>query len=153
MGDRVIFSVILAATTVTSTIPQVLILTKSVSAAEELFQTIDRPSAIDPLAETGERPTECIGDIEVSSIEFSYPSRPDAKVLKGLSIQIPAGKTTALVGASGSGKSTIIGLLERWYLPTSGSIYLDGKEISKLNIQWLRTQMRLVQQVSSIIGG
>lgn len=122
-------------------------ITKSVSAADELFQTIDRQTAIDPLAETGERPTKCDGEIELAGVCFAYPSRPDAKVLDNLSIHVPSGKTTALVGASGSGKSTIIGLLERWYNLTDGKIFLDGQDISNLNVQWLRRQMRLVQQV------
>jgi ATP-binding cassette subfamily B (MDR/TAP) protein 1 len=68
-------------------------------------------------------------------------------VLLGLNLSIPANKTTALVGASGSGKSTIVGLIERWYVPASGSILLDGRDVSELNIQWLRTNVRLVQQV------
>lgn len=138
---------ILAATSITSTLPQIINITKSVSAADELFQTIDRPTAIDPLSEAGERPNQCNGEIELAGVCFAYPSRPDAKVLDHLSIRIPSGKTTALVGASGSGKSTIIGLLERWYNPTDGKILLDGQNISSLNLQWLRTQMRLVQQV------
>lgn len=130
-----------------------MLITKSMAAADELFQTIDRPSAIDPLAGTGERPEECKGDVQLFDVEFTYPSRPDAKILDRLSINVPAGKTTALVGASGSGKSTIIGLLERWYLPTDGKITLDGKDISTLNVQWLRTQMRLVQQEPVLFSG
>lgn len=57
------------------------------------------------------------------------------------------GKTTALVGSSGSGKSTVTGLLERWYDPDSGQITLDGIDIKELNLQWLRTNIRIVQQV------
>lgn len=68
-------------------------------------------------------------------------------MLKDISLDIPAGKTTAFVGASGSGKSTIIGLLERWYLPSSGRLLLDGVDISTLNVKWFRSQMALVQQV------
>jgi ATP-binding cassette, subfamily B (MDR/TAP), member 1 len=59
---------------------------------------------------------------------------------------VPAGKTTALVGASGSGKSTIIGLIERFYEPVGGEIFLDGHEISTLNLRWLRRQVSLVNQ-------
>ena len=87
------------------------------------------------------------GDVELENVEFSYPTRPDTRVLKNFSLHAPAGKVTALVGHSGSGKSTIVGLLERWYNPTSGTIKLDGRPISSLNIAWLRKNVRLVQQV------
>jgi ATP-binding cassette subfamily B (MDR/TAP) protein 1 len=95
----------------TTIAPQIITLTKASSSAEELFKTIDRQSEIDPLNEEGKVPATCIGSIEIENVDFSYPARPDIKVLKGLSLSAPANKTTALVGASGSGKSTIIGLL------------------------------------------
>lgn len=74
----------------------------------------------------------CDGSIEIRNLAFAYPSRPGAPVLRDFNISIHAGKTTALVGASGSGKSTVVGLLERWYAPSSGSIMLDGTYISGL---------------------
>lgn len=122
-------------------------LTNAAAAAAELFTIMDKPSSLDPLAEGGARPDQCPGQIEVKGVGFAYPSRPTAQVLRDFTVSIPAGKTTALVGASGSGKSTIIGLLERWYEPSSGSIRLDGIEISDYNTKWLRTRIRLVQQV------
>src|SRR5690606_14605021 len=64
-----------------------------------------------------------------------------------------ARKTTALVGPSGSGKSTIIGLINRWYNPASGDITLDGRPISELQLQWLRTNVRLVQQEPTLFSG
>lgn len=72
---------------------------------------------------------------DVSHVSFSYPTRPGVAVLNDFSLHIPAGKVTALVGASGSGKSTIIGLLERWYNPVSGTVKLDGQPIDRLNLQ------------------
>lgn len=86
-------------------------------------------------------------------MRFAYPARPDVPVLHGLNLQIPADKTTALVGTSGSGKSTIFGLVERWYLPSHGSITLDGHPIESLNLQWLRTSIRLVQQEPTLFSG
>ncbi|KAK3070096.1 hypothetical protein LTS18_000141, partial [Coniosporium uncinatum] len=71
----------------------------------------------------------------------------------GLNLVIPANKTTALVGSSGSGKSTVVGLLERWYSPTGGALYLDGLDISSIYIQWLRTNIRLVQQEPVLFSG
>jgi ATP-binding cassette subfamily B (MDR/TAP) protein 1 len=108
---------------------------------------IDRESKIDSLSEEGEKISGLRGDIKLQGVRFSYPSRPDVPVLHGLGLNIPADKTTALVGASGSGKSTIFGLLERWYEPSEGSITLDGCPVEKLNLQWLRTSIRMVQQV------
>ncbi|OAL47500.1 multidrug resistance protein-like protein 1 [Pyrenochaeta sp. DS3sAY3a] len=154
-GDvfTVILAVIVAATAMTSIAPQILALTKASSAAEELFRTIDRQSEIDPLSEEGLVPPTCKGDIEIENITFAYPARPDITVLKGLTLSAPAGKTTAIVGASGSGKSTIIGLLERWYDAHTGSIHLDGTNIRDLKLNWLRTNIRLVQQEPVLFSG
>ncbi|RYP32537.1 hypothetical protein DL767_005149 [Monosporascus sp. MG133] len=154
-GDivTVIFAVVLAATSLTQIAPQIITITKAAAAADELFRVVDMKSAIDPLSSAGLTPEKCVGEIEVKALEFSYPSRPDTKVLNGLSLSIPAGKTTALVGASGSGKSTIVGLLERWYDPAAGMVLFDGLDIQKLNIAWLRTQIRLVQQEPVLFSG
>jgi len=133
--------------------PQIMAFTKASSSAQEIFQTIDRQSEIDPLDEGGQVPTTCIGDIRIEGVSFAYPARPDITVLDGLQLSAPANKTTALVGASGSGKSTIIGLLERWYDCPSGTIFLDGVDIKHLNLHWLRTNVRLVQQEPVLFAG
>jgi ATP-binding cassette subfamily B (MDR/TAP) protein 1 len=149
----VILAVIVAATAMTQIAPQILAFTKASSSAEEIFRTIDRQSEIDPLNDGGKVPTTCIGDIHIEGVSFAYPARPDITVLKGLQLSAPANKTTALVGASGSGKSTIIGLLERWYDLPSGKIFLDGVDIRELNLHWLRTNIRLVQQEPVLFAG
>ena len=107
----VILAVIVAATAMTQIGPQVLALTKASSSADELFKTIDRKSEIDPLSDEGIVPTECKGDIEIRNVSFAYPARSGTTVLKNLTLSAPASKTTALVGSSGSGKSTIVALL------------------------------------------
>jgi ATP-binding cassette, subfamily B (MDR/TAP), member 1 len=127
--------------------PQTINISKAASAADELFKTIDRESEIDVFSDSGLTPESCLGDIEISDVHFAYPSRPEANVLNGMSLKIPANKTTALVGASGCGKSTMVGLLERWYNPASGTLRLDGANISELNLRWLRSRIRVVQQV------
>ena len=137
----------------TTIAPNIIALTKASSSADELFKTIDRKSEIDPLSEEGNIPAVCKGVIEIEDISFAYPARPDIMVLKSLTLSAPAGKTTALVGASGSGKSTIIGLIERWYDQASGTIYLDGTDIRELNLTWLRTNIRLVQQEPVLFSG
>jgi ATP-binding cassette subfamily B (MDR/TAP) protein 1 len=154
-GDvfTVILAVIVAATAMTTVAPQILALTKASSSADELFKTIDRKSEIDSLSEDGKVPAICKGVIEIKNISFAYPARSDITVLNNLTISAPAGKTTALVGASGSGKSTIIGLIERWYDQASGLITLDGIDIRELNLRWLRTKVRLVQQEPVLFSG
>jgi ATP-binding cassette subfamily B (MDR/TAP) protein 1 len=149
----VVLSVTLGATSILFVLPQVQAITNASSAAAELFSIIDQPSLLDPLSSDGRRPTTCTGEIEIRNLRFTYPTRPTAPVLQELSLSIPAGKTTALVGPSGCGKSTIIGLLERWYQPTSGHILLDGHDIADFNTNWLRSNVRLVQQEPTLFQG
>jgi ATP-binding cassette subfamily B (MDR/TAP) protein 1 len=126
-----------------------VVVAKSCTAAEKLFEVIDREPMLDTIANIGKTipDSRLQGRIEFRDVHFAYPSRPDAVVLDGLTISFPANKTTAIVGASGSGKSTIVGLLERWYDCTEGDITVDGVDIADLDVKWLRTQARLVQQV------
>ncbi|KAM0278372.1 hypothetical protein ACHAQH_005192 [Verticillium albo-atrum] len=149
----VLFSVVIAASSVLSLAPHTVAFSRAATAAAELFTLIDRPSAINPFDTSGARPESTAGVIEIEGLDFTYPTRPDARVLENFTLQVPAGKVTALVGASGSGKSTIIGLLERWYNPDAGTIKLDGINISELNLMWLRTNVRLVQQEPVLFDG
>ncbi|KAI7325846.1 putative ABC transporter [Hortaea werneckii] len=149
----IILSVTLGATSVLFFLPQLEAIANASSAAAELFFIIDKPSTLDPLSSTGNRPETCTGDIEINDLSFSYPTRPGVPVLHNLNLKMPAGKTTALVGPSGCGKSTIVGLLEQWYQPTSGQIFIDGQDIADLNINWLRSQVRLVQQEPTLFQG
>ncbi|KAK8639629.1 hypothetical protein V6N13_138002 [Hibiscus sabdariffa] len=119
---------------------------KAKTSAASIFGIIDRESKIDPSDESGMTLENVKGDIELRHVSFKYPSRPDIQILRDLSVSIRAGKTVALVGESGSGKSTVISLLQRFYDPESGSITLDGVEIQKLQLKWLRQQMGLVSQ-------
>ena len=86
------------------------------------------------------------GDISLHDIDFHYPTRPGVQVLQKLSIDIKAGQKVALVGSSGCGKSTTIGLLERFYDPLAGRITLDGDNTKEFNIRWLRSLLGLVSQ-------
>ncbi|KAH0705577.1 hypothetical protein KY290_010266 [Solanum tuberosum] len=92
------------------------------------------------------------GEIEFKHIEFAYPSRPESIVLKDFNLKIPRGKTVALVGGSGSGKSTVIALLQRFYDPLAGEILLDGVVINRLQPKWLRSQMGLVSQEPALFA-
>lgn len=149
----VLFSITVAATSLTQLAPNIITFTSATSAAAVMFRAIDRKSEINPLSEDGLRPESIEGRIQLSNINFTYPTRPNAPVLQDFTLEVPPGKVTALVGASGSGKSTIVALLERWYNPTNGSISLDGRSIKDLNLRWLRTNIRLVQQEPVLFMG
>ena len=93
------------------------------------------------------------GKIAMKDVKFSYPSRPDQAVYPGLSVNIEAGTTVALVGSSGCGKSTLVSLLERFYDIDAGDITLDGRSVKDLNVQWLRQQIGLVSQEPVLFSG
>ncbi|CAF3925575.1 unnamed protein product [Rotaria sp. Silwood1] len=96
--------------------------------------------------ETGLKKDHLIGDIHFSNVHFSYPSRPDIKVLNGISFDVKRGQTTALVGSSGSGKSTCVQLLQRFYDFDSGAIFIDDHQIIEYNLKWLRQHIGVVSQ-------
>ncbi|KAF4999995.1 hypothetical protein FGRMN_2076 [Fusarium graminum] len=149
----VLLSVVIAAVQLTQLTPYTIDFSRAMSGAAQLFTLIDRASTIDPLSKDGETPSETVGHVELENISFAYPTRPGITVLENFSLNVPAGKVTALVGQSGSGKSTIVGLLERWYNPKSGTIKLDGRPIDQLNLNWLRRNVRLVQQEPVLFEG
>ncbi|XP_065439341.1 ATP-dependent translocase ABCB1-like isoform X1 [Chrysemys picta bellii] len=115
-------------------------------AAYEVYKVISKHRLLDSSAKEGYRPDKLKGDITFKNIHFCYPSRPDVKILKGLNLKVQSGKTIALVGSSGCGKSTAIQLLQRFYDPVQGEVTLDGRDIRTLNIKWLREHIGLVSQ-------
>ena len=123
-----------------------LAITRACGAAANLYATIDRVPEIDSANEDGLKPEKIEGEVSFENVNFSYPSRPDVPVLKDLTLTFPAGKTIALVGASGSGKSTVTSLIERFYDVQEGAVKLDGVDVKKLNLKWLRSQIGLVSQ-------
>ncbi|KAM6523090.1 hypothetical protein FSOLCH5_003709 [Fusarium solani] len=148
----ILMSVMIGAFNLGNVAPNLQAFTNAVAAAAKIFNTIDRVSPLDPTNDEGEKLDHLEGSIRLSNIKHIYPSRPEVVVMNDVSLDIPAGKTTALVGASGSGKSTIVGLVERFYDPVDGTVYLDGHDISKLNLRWLRQQMALVSQEPTLFG-
>jgi ATP-binding cassette subfamily B (MDR/TAP) protein 1 len=142
----VVMSSMIAGQSIGHILPHISAFGQAVAAATKVFNTIERRSPIDPEAEAGEKPEKFIGNLEFRNIKHVYPSRMDTTVVEDFNLVIEAGKMVAMVGASGSGKSTIFGLLERFYLPVNGKVYLDGKDISTLNLRWLRRHIALVSQ-------
>ncbi|XP_026313887.1 multidrug resistance protein homolog 49-like [Hyposmocoma kahamanoa] len=122
-------------------------------AAFNLFKLLERSSKIDALQDAGERPISFKGNIVFDNIYFNYPSRPDVKVLRGLNLSINAGETVALVGSSGCGKSTILQLLQRMYEPDSGTITVDGYQLTDLNLHNYRTSIGVVGQEPVLFSG
>lgn len=151
MGDggkvvTVLFSVVIGTSSLTMIAPAIGDFTKGAAAAKSVLELIDQEPHIDPISEEGKKPESIQGQISVKGVTFAYPARPTMNVLSSVNMEFEAQKTTAIVGASGSGKSTIVALTERWYDPASGSIELDSDDIKTLNVKWLRSQIGLVQQ-------
>ncbi|PPQ96673.1 hypothetical protein CVT26_010302 [Gymnopilus dilepis] len=132
--------------------PEMQAITHGRGAAAKLYDTIDRVPEIDSANPGGLKPETIHGEIVLENVKFSYPSRPTVQVVKGLNIKFEAGKTAALVGASGSGKSTIVSLVERFYDPTEGTVKLDGHDLKDLNVKWLRNQIGLVSQEPTLFA-
>lgn len=111
-----------------------------------VFEIIDRVPTIEPDDNSALKPPNVYGSIELKNIDFCYPSRPEVLVLSNFSLKVSGGQTLAVVGVSGSGKSTIISLVERYYDPVAGQVLLDGRDLKLYNLRWLRSHMGLVQQ-------
>jgi ATP-binding cassette subfamily B (MDR/TAP) protein 1 len=94
---------------------------KAKVAAAKIYRIIDHKPGIDRNNESGLEQEPVTGLVELKNVDFSYPSRPEVRILNNFSLNVPAGKTIALVGSSGSGKSTVVSLIERFYDPTSGT--------------------------------
>nr|AJM87336.1 P-glycoprotein [Cylicocyclus elongatus] len=142
----VFFSVMMGSMALGQAGPQFAVLGTAMGAAGSLYQIIDREPEIDAYLKAGMKPSNLKGRISVSSVKFSYPTRPDIPILKGISFEANPGETIALVGSSGCGKSTIIQLLLRYYDPAGGKISIDGIEIDKINIEYLRNYIAVVSQ-------
>ena len=113
-------------------LPNLSSITEATVACTRIFEMIDRVPNIDTEDKKGKALSYVRGEIEFKDIYFFYPSRPDTPVLQGLNLRVPAGKTVGLVGGSGSGKSTTIALLQRFYDPVEGEVLLDGYKIRRL---------------------
>ncbi|KAJ1909644.1 hypothetical protein IWQ60_011059 [Tieghemiomyces parasiticus] len=148
----VFFALIIGAMTLGQTAPGITALAKAQGAATKVFGLIARVSLIDPLDHAGQQLDAPKGRIEFHNLRFSYPARPDVPILKGFSLTVEPGQTVALVGASGSGKSTVVSLLERFYDPQDGDILIDDINIKRINVRSLRSHIGIVSQEPVLFG-
>jgi ATP-binding cassette subfamily B (MDR/TAP) protein 1 len=128
---------------------------KAKAAAAAIFSLIDKVSPIDFSSQEGVKKDkdQVKGNIEFKNVEFHYPTRPEVSVLRKFRLTASAGKVTALVGASGCGKSSCVGLIERWYDPVNGNVLLDDTDLREYNVKWLREQISLVGQEPVLFSG
>lgn len=126
-------------------------LQKAIGATENLMDILDETTENVTLEQTPEIKIE--GNLVFNNVCFSYPSRRDIQVLKGITFNVEQGKQIAIVGPSGSGKSTIAGLIFRFYDPESGEISIDGKNINDYALSQIRNQMAIVPQEVMLFGG
>ncbi|XP_041855500.1 ATP-binding cassette sub-family B member 9 [Melanotaenia boesemani] len=119
-------------------------LMQGVGAAEKVFEYLDRKPKHP--AEGTEAPETCCGLVEFKDITFAYPTRPETDILKGVSFTLRPGEVTALVGPSGSGKSSCVNLLENFYLPQQGQVLLDGQPVNIFQHDYLHSKVALVGQ-------
>ncbi|CAK7327966.1 unnamed protein product [Dovyalis caffra] len=127
-------------------------LSKGSDSIQSVFAVLDRHTKIEPEDLEGYQPEKITGHVELQNVDFAYPARPNVMIFQGFSINIEAGKSTALVGQSGSGKSTIIGLIERFYDPLRGTVKIDGRDIKSYNLRSLRKCIALVSQEPTLFA-
>lgn len=120
------------------------ILQAAMASAERVFGVLDTPEDVSDPAEPAELPERVRGEIALHDVVFGY--NPDEPVLKGISLTIPAGQAVAIVGATGAGKSSLVGLLARFYDVQGGSITLDGVDIRAVRQRELRRHIAAVPQ-------
>mgnify|MGYP001550716459 CR=1 FL=1 len=126
---------------------------RAAGATERLMEILAQTPSIQPPATPRPLPAKMQGSISLKDLHFSYPSRPDAPALKGLSLDIEPGQTVALVGPSGAGKTTVFQLLLRLYDPQKGSVSVEGINAQELDPTELRRAISIVQQNAPLFAG
>ncbi|CAL2045937.1 unnamed protein product [Caenorhabditis brenneri] len=124
---------------------------KTIGSSRKVIHIMNRHPELD--YEVGTETPEVVGNIIFEDVEFAYPTRKTAKVLNGISLSIEPGKTIALVGPSGNGKSTLVSLIQQFYAPQSGQILLDGTPVQNIDHHHYHTKIALVAQEPTLFSG
>ncbi len=132
---------------------QIASIQRALGATDRVFELIDGDIENIEFLKDNVTAKQTKGEIEFSNVLFNYPSRPDFKVLQNISFKAEAGQTVALVGSSGSGKTTIASLILRFYDPTGGSILIDGVDSRSMSLTELRKKIALVPQDVILFAG
>jgi len=146
----VLFAMIIAGSALGMMSPNIPTFIKAAASAQEMSKLLNQTANDNNQDSRSANLTSIVvkGHLRFEDITFSYPARPSVPVLDHVSFEAEPRKVTAIVGHSGSGKSTLVGMLERWYEPSSGQTFLDGTDIKNFDLNWLRGQIGLVQQVT-----
>ncbi|PKA58858.1 ABC transporter B family member 2 [Apostasia shenzhenica] len=145
-------NVVIAGLALGQAAPNISTFLRARAAAYPIFKMIEKKTVRQSAARGGQTLTAVDGHIQFCNVSFSYPSRPDVMIFNRFNLDFPSGKIVALVGGSGSGKSSVISLIERFYDPLSGAILLDGHDIRDLDLKWLRNQIGLVNQEPALFA-
>ncbi|CAL5208783.1 unnamed protein product [Lathyrus oleraceus] len=143
---NVIIAVLTASMSLGQASPSLSAFAAGQAAAYKMFETIKRKPEIDTYDPNGKTLEDIQGQVELKEVYFSYPARPEELIFNGFSLHIPSGTTAALVGQSGSGKSTVISLVERFYDPQAGEVLIDGINLKEFQLRWIRGKIGLVSQ-------
>ncbi|KAJ2945157.1 hypothetical protein O0L34_g9220 [Tuta absoluta] len=148
----IFFSVLQGAQDVGLTPPHMEAIANARASAASVFEVLDRKPEIDSLSEEGAKPA-LVGDMEFENVTFSYPARPDVKVLNSFNLKINCNETVALVGPSGCGKTTVLQLIQRMYDPHEGAVMTSGYDLRNLNVKHLRGHIAVVGQEPVLFAG
>ena len=136
-----------------SVMNQMASLQTGIASAERIYDILQTPSEDSQENENSLAHTRIKGDLKFENVHFSYDKQQEHEVLNGINLDIKAGEKIAIVGATGSGKSTIADLIPRFYSPTKGRILIDGQDIKNYSLRNLRTQIGIVPQECVLMKG
>lgn len=147
----VFFAILIGGFSLGQAAPHVAAISKGLGGAKKIFDVIKREPKMDVTGRTGKQLIECssigktpvanIHSLRFENVSFAYPMRSDILIFENLSLSIQTAKTTAIVGSSGTGKSTLLALLQRFYDPQIGQVLINGQALPSLDLQYLRRKL------------